>query len=132
MEAGVAVYACMMKGDSDQDAVWIAEKITSLRVFSDEDGKMNKSLLDTGGSCLVVSQFTLAADTKKGRRPSYMEAMGPPEAKKLVARLAGEIMALGAERANRRFRSGHANRARLRRPGEHLARQQHAQVDLAV
>ena len=96
MEAGVAVYACMMRGDSDQDAVWIAEKITSLRVFSDEDGKMNKSLLDTGGSCLVVSQFTLAADTKKGRRPSYMEAMGPPAAKKLVARLAGEIMALGA------------------------------------
>lgn len=94
---GLAVFACAMKGDTESEAKAMADKIAKLRILADEDGRMNRSLLDTGGQCLLVSQFTLAADTRKGRRPSYTDAMGPDEANKLVDLLGDELKALGVE-----------------------------------
>lgn len=67
-------------GDSDSELAWIADKIAGLRVFPDEEGKMNRDVREIGGSILVVSQFTLYADTRKGRRPSFVNAAPPEEA----------------------------------------------------
>ena len=75
---GFLVLAGIGHDDTEQDYKFIAEKIVNLRVFEDEEGKMNRSLLETGGSLLIVSQFTLFADCRKGRRPSFINA-APPE-----------------------------------------------------
>jgi D-tyrosyl-tRNA(Tyr) deacylase len=75
-------------GDGEEQARYLAEKIANLRIFEDEQGKMNLSLLDTGGEALVVSQFTLYADTRKGRRPSFTDAALPQVASPLVERFA--------------------------------------------
>jgi D-tyrosyl-tRNA(Tyr) deacylase len=80
IEAGLAVLLGVAVGDSESDADYIADKIISLRIFSDADGRMNLSLLDRGGAILVVSQFTLYGDTRRGRRPSYTEAAEPEKA----------------------------------------------------
>ena len=72
--AGMLVLFCVEKGDTTDKLDWFADKIFSLRIFEDENGKMNKSVLDTGREILVVSQFTLAADCKKGTRPSFDNA----------------------------------------------------------
>jgi len=72
------------RGDSDVDARYLAEKIANLRVFADESGKFNLSILDIGGEVLVVSQFTLFASTRKGRRPSFTDAAPPEEAEPLM------------------------------------------------
>ena len=71
---GLLVYLGVHKDDTDKDFDYILDKVINLRIFSDEDGKMNLSLLDTGGEILVVSQFTLLGDARRGRRPSYGEA----------------------------------------------------------
>ena len=71
------------KGDGDDDAVQLADKIVGLRVFPDADGKMNLGVEDVGGSLLVVSQFTLFGDCRKGRRPSFIDALEPIEAARL-------------------------------------------------
>ncbi len=76
--AGHVILVGFTPGDSEEQLTWMAEKIIGLRVFSDEDGKMNLSLEDVDGSLLVVSQFTLYGDTRKGRRPSFVHA-APPE-----------------------------------------------------
>ncbi len=76
--AGHVLLVGFTPGDSEEQLTWMAEKIIGLRVFSDEDGKMNLSLDDVGGALLVVSQFTLYGDTRKGRRPSFVHA-APPE-----------------------------------------------------
>ncbi len=75
---GLAVLLGVRSEDSGEDIRYLAEKIANLRIFEDEAGKMNRSLLDTGGAALVVSQFTLYGDVRKGRRPSFTEA-APPE-----------------------------------------------------
>lgn len=80
---GFAVLLGVRIGDTDADAVTLAEKTASLRIFEDEDGKMNLALLEAGGSVLVVSQFTLYADTRKGNRPSFIQAAPPEEAERL-------------------------------------------------
>src|SRR5687767_8042718 len=82
---GLVILVGVRKGDGDAQAEWLAEKIANLRIFEDEAGKMNRSILDTGGSALVVSQFTLMADVQKGRRPSFIDAELPDQAEALVA-----------------------------------------------
>jgi len=84
--SGLLVYLGIGSKDDDAVALALLEKIANLRIFEDTEGKMNLSLLDTGGEMLVVSQFTLYADTRKGRRPSYDDAAPPAEARELYGR----------------------------------------------
>jgi D-aminoacyl-tRNA deacylase len=78
--AGLCVLLGAGKGDGDDDVAYLVDKIANLRIFEDELGKMNRSLLETGGGALVISQFTLYGDVRKGRRPSFTDAMEPEEA----------------------------------------------------
>ncbi|ACM04468.1 D-aminoacyl-tRNA deacylase [Thermomicrobium roseum] len=92
---GVLLLVGVRHGDDRATAEWLAHKVAHLRIFEDEAGKMNRSLLDVGGSALVVSQFTLYADVRKGRRPSFIEAAPPNEARPLVDTFAETLRALG-------------------------------------
>ena len=83
IEAGLLVLLGVARGDGEIDGRYLVEKVRTLRIFSDEQGKMNRSLTDIGGSVLLVSQFTLLGRTAKGRRPSFDEAALPDEAKRL-------------------------------------------------
>ncbi len=83
IENGFMVLLGVMEGDTEQDADLLAKKTAAMRIFEDENGKMNLSLSDTNGACLVISQFTLAADCKKGNRPSFINAAKPDEANRL-------------------------------------------------
>ncbi|MDR2069353.1 MAG: D-tyrosyl-tRNA(Tyr) deacylase [Spirochaetaceae bacterium] len=80
---GILVYLGVARGDSEADAGYLAEKIAGLRIFPDSAGLMNRSVLESGGAVLAVSQFTLLADARKGRRPSYSNAAGGAEAEGL-------------------------------------------------
>lgn len=80
---GVVVFLAVEKGDRREDADYLLEKIINLRIFEDNEGKMNLSLLDTAGEMMVISQFTLLADCRKGRRPSFFQAEDPAPAKTL-------------------------------------------------
>ncbi|MDR0651949.1 MAG: D-tyrosyl-tRNA(Tyr) deacylase [Synergistaceae bacterium] len=84
---GMCILVGVAPDDTEREAVWTADRITDLRVFEDEAGKMNKSLLETGGEALVISQFTLYADCRKGRRPSFSGAALPDAAKTLYEAL---------------------------------------------
>ncbi len=88
---GLLVFVGLGKGDSEELFSGMAKKVVNLRIFEDEAGKMNRSLLDVGGEILLVSQFTLYADTRRGRRPSFVEAMGPEEARELFAKFVEEV-----------------------------------------
>jgi D-aminoacyl-tRNA deacylase len=81
--AGLLLLVGVAQGDGESEADWLAEKIAGLRIFNDESGKMNLSLKDVGGEVLAVSQFTLLADTRKGKRPSFVGAAPPEEAERL-------------------------------------------------
>ena len=81
--AGLLVFICAMGGDVDDTAEYLARKIGSLRIFEDDAGKMNLSVSDIGGAALVVSQFTLAADTSRGNRPGFLYAASPNEGRRL-------------------------------------------------
>jgi D-tyrosyl-tRNA(Tyr) deacylase len=87
IEKGLLVYLSVGEGDSENDARFIAEKIVNLRIFEDEEGKMNLSVLDTGGGILLVSNFTLHGDCRKGRRPSFDAAAEPELAEQLYDRV---------------------------------------------
>ncbi len=100
---GLLALVGVASEDSKSDAEQLADKLVHLRVFSDEDGKMNRSLLDLGGTLSVVSQFTLLGDCRKGRRPSYARAAAPKEADPLIEHLIGRARALGAEVVSGRF-----------------------------
>lgn len=80
---GLVVLSCFTEGDTLEDINYIVKKVCNLRIFDDENGVMNKSIIDTNGSILSISQFTLYADTKKGNRPSYSNALNGNEATKL-------------------------------------------------
>ncbi len=91
--AGLLIFVCAMNGDVDDAPQYLARKIANLRIFQDDTGKMNRSVLDIGGSALVVSQFTLAADTRRGNRPGFSYAAFPDEGRRLYesfARLLAE------------------------------------------
>ncbi len=92
---GLAILVGVGHGDGDEQARYLAEKIAGLRIFEDEAGKMNLSVRDVGGEALVVSQFTLYADTRKGRRPSFTDAALPDVASPLVERFARLLAAQG-------------------------------------
>ena len=92
---GVLVLLGVEKGDDESRADWLAEKIAGLRIFADEEGKMNLALADVGGSVLAVSQFTLAGNCDKGRRPSFDTAAPPEEGKRLYDYFTGALERLG-------------------------------------
>lgn len=94
---GLLVLLGVGKGDTEADVDFMVDKIPQLRIFEDDAGKMNRSLLDTTKALLAVSQFTLFADTKKGRRPSFIDAMPPDEAKRLYALFCEKGRALGLD-----------------------------------
>jgi D-tyrosyl-tRNA(Tyr) deacylase len=95
--AGLMVLLGVARDDERADADHLADKIINLRIFSDEAGKMNLSLADTGGAMLVVSQFTLYADARKGRRPSYIEAAEPEKANALYEYFVERVRAAGVK-----------------------------------
>lgn len=96
---GLLVLVCAMQGDTDDHAAWLARKIAKLRIFADEAGKMNRSLLDIGGAALVVSQFTLAADTR-GNRPGFSSAAAPERGRDLYEKFSAALSSTGIAIAN--------------------------------
>ncbi len=104
IKQGLVVLIGVGKGDSEPDAQYLADKIANLRIFSDEADKFNLSALDIGGEALVVSQFTLLADTRKGRRPSFTEAAPPEEAEPLIETFVQLLRAAGLKVETGRFR----------------------------
>ena len=92
---GLILLVAVSKSDTERDADWIAHKCVHLRVFDDEDGKLNRSVLDTGGSVLVVSQFTLYGDCRKGMRPSFSRAAEPAEARRLYEYFVDRVRSAG-------------------------------------
>jgi D-tyrosyl-tRNA(Tyr) deacylase len=100
---GFLVLLGAADGDGNADADALADKVIGLRIFADERGKMNRSVADVGGSILVVSQFTLLGDVRKGRRPSFTAAAPPEEAARLVDRFVTRVAASGLRCATGRF-----------------------------
>jgi len=100
---GVLALVCAMQADTDADAERLALKVSKLRIFRDEAGKMNHSIRDAGGEALVVSQFTLAADTRRGNRPGFSSAAPPAEAERLYQRFAETLRLQGIRTAQGRF-----------------------------
>jgi D-tyrosyl-tRNA(Tyr) deacylase len=102
---GLLVLLGVAQGDTEQDAEYLADKIVQLRIFEDEAGKMNLCLLESGGALLVVSQFTLLGDCRKGRRPSFAGAAPPETADALYQRFAAQVRARGVTVATGQFRA---------------------------
>lgn len=100
---GLVALVGVAEGDTEAEADALAAKTATLRIFSDAEGRFNESLLDVGGSALVVSQFTLHADVRKGRRPSFTAAARPEVAEPLVERYAEELIAAGVSVEQGRF-----------------------------
>jgi D-tyrosyl-tRNA(Tyr) deacylase len=100
---GMLVLLGVADGDGEADATWIARKLAEVRIFPDAAGRFNLSILDTGGSALVVSQFTLLADTRHGRRPGFTAAAPPEQAAPLVERVAALLQERGIPAACGRF-----------------------------
>lgn len=100
---GLMILVCAMAGDTEAKAAQLAQKIAKLRIFRDAEDKMNLSLLDTGGAALVVSQFTLAADTSRGNRPGFSTAAPPEEGERLYLAFCEQLRAQGIHVANGEF-----------------------------
>ena len=100
---GLMILVCAMEGDTDAAADRLAARIAKLRIFKDAEGKMNRSLLDTHGAALVVSQFTLAADTSRGNRPGFSTAAAPDEGRRLYEYFSDRLRAEGITVANGEF-----------------------------
>ncbi|WP_109313201.1 D-aminoacyl-tRNA deacylase [Ruegeria sp. AU67] len=92
---GLMILVCAMKGDDEQKVEQLATKVSKLRIFKDDTGKMNRSVVDVGGSALVISQFTLAADTSRGNRPGFSEAAPPDVGQRLYEEFAWRLQAHG-------------------------------------
>ncbi len=102
---GLVVFLGVASGDTEKDAQYLAQKIANLRIFADEAGKFNLSTLDISGELLLVSQFTLLADTRKGRRPSFMEAAPPAQAEELFDYFVEQTRATGLKVETGRFQA---------------------------
>ncbi len=100
---GLLILVCAMDGDDAAKSAALAAKISKLRIFADDAGKMNLSLLDTGGAALIVSQFTLAADTSRGNRPGFSAAAKPELGRALYEQFVGDMDALGIPTATGSF-----------------------------
>jgi D-aminoacyl-tRNA deacylase len=105
IDRGLVVLLGVCLDDDSDDARYLADKIVELRIFPDDEGKMNRSLSDVGGAMLVVSQFTLLGDCRKGRRPSFVEAAPPEHGERLYLELVAAVRAKGIQVATGRFRS---------------------------
>jgi D-tyrosyl-tRNA(Tyr) deacylase len=104
IDRGLVVFIGVASGDTGEDAKYLARKTAGLRIFPDESGKFNLSALDIDGGILAVSQFTLLADTRKGRRPSFTDAAPPSDSKTLFERFVVEVRATGLKVETGRFR----------------------------
>lgn len=103
IDRGLVVLVGVASGDTEKDVQYLAQKTASLRIFADDEGKFNLSALDIEGQLLVVSQFTLLADTRKGRRPSFNEAAPPALAQELFTRFVAALRATGLKVETGRF-----------------------------
>ena len=97
IDAGLLLLVGVADGDAEAEADWLAEKVAGLRVFRDQEGKMNRSVRDAGGGVLAVSQFTLLADTRKGKRPSFINAAPPEKAEPLFDYFCERLRAAGVD-----------------------------------
>ncbi|MFO7768281.1 MAG: D-aminoacyl-tRNA deacylase [bacterium] len=100
---GLLILVGVAEGDDEEDAAWLARKCAGLRIFDDEEGRLERSVLEVGGKALVVSQFTLYGDARKGRRPSWSKAMSGEEAERLVEVFVRLLSAEDVEVAGGRF-----------------------------
>ena len=98
---GYLILFCAVQNDTIEDIDILAKKVANLRVFEDEEGKMNKSILDVDGEVLCISQFTLAADTKKGNRPSFIKAMNPTDASDYYDNFCSKLTSFGIKRVEK-------------------------------
>jgi len=103
--AGLCVLVGVGQGDSGEDARWLADKVVDLRIFEDEQGKMNRSVLEIGGGVLAISQFTLFGDARKGTRPGFVDAARPEIAQPLYARFCDQVRARGVRVGEGVFRA---------------------------
>ncbi len=103
IDRGFVVFVGVASGDTEKDAQYLVQKIVNMRIFSDREGRFNLSSLDIEGELLLVSQFTLLADTRKGRRPSFVEAAPPAQAEQLFELFAGQARATGLKVETGRF-----------------------------
>lgn len=108
IKRGLLVFLGVKKGDAEEDSDRLAGKTAALRIFEDAQGKMNLSVLDIGGEALVISQFTLLADTRKGNRPSFQDAEQPERAEKLYLAFIDGLKKRGVKTATGRFAAGMA------------------------
>ena len=97
IQQGLLIFVGVAHGDTEAEARWLANKTAELRIFEDDQGKMNRSVIDVGGAALVVSQFTLLADCRRGRRPAFTDAAPPQLAKELYLRFADFLVERGVE-----------------------------------
>ena len=102
---GLLVFAAFRSQDGDKDLAWMAEKVAHLRIFEDTAGKMNRSLLEVGGQALVVSQFTLYGDARKGRRPSFDESAAADKARPLFEKFVDNLASHGIITLTGRFQA---------------------------
>jgi D-tyrosyl-tRNA(Tyr) deacylase len=102
---GLLVLLGVHKDDTERDVAWLADKILNLRIFEDDQARMNRSLLDTGGAILVVSQFTLLGDCRRGRRPSWSAASPPEKARQLYEDFVAAVRQAGVQTASGKFQA---------------------------
>jgi len=102
---GLLVLLGVHRDDDHKDVAWLADKIVHLRIFEDSDSKMNRSLLDTGGAMLIISQFTLMGDCRRGRRPSWSPAAPPDQAEQLYLEFIAAVDAAGVQTARGKFQA---------------------------